>query len=331
MSLVTASCALKSIFHAGTDIEFHEDRLLCASITQGSPLFVYLDIPRGRNEDALLFGHTRWEYEAWLLYKNLGKCFYVKKEGEGKDPKKIIPLDKEVVSVRTEKDQLVFGVDWDAHDILVETDPIYADRTQKVEGAQIEYTVLPVKVHVGKKTIPGSAFYQHVAYVGEIRHPSSPSRLDFLRCGTSCYLWDRAGNFWFIEHLVSENVNSTFAVTQDPRGEWQETYEVNVTSPEIEQTAGGSHDTKISLMVDIPAWRMEAHLTSLRTGDALPESAGSPDQKEQSDSLEKMLEGFPDHPSLSETRLYQVEGSVQMENENRTVYGIVQFCCPKKR
>ena len=328
---LSVCCGLKVPFQGVTEVEYHEDRLVFSSVTEGSPLCVYLEVPRGLDKDVLLFQKTDWEYEGWLFYQNLWKCFYVSEKSEGKAPKNLVYPDKKVMAVWTEKDQLVFGGSVGEQEALIVTDPVYADRNRKLDGADINYTVVPVTLYLGKKMISGTGFYQHVAFAGKIRAPSSPTRIDFLKQGTFCYLWDRMGNFWYIECVHAAEGWTTFAATQDQRGGWREAYEVRLPPSGEGPFRAEAQDVKASWTVGIPGWRAEVTLSRITPEESVTGDGPVIEQGGENGSIRASLGRFADYRPLSGARWYMVKGALQTENEKRTVYGIVQSCCPKTR
>ncbi len=215
------SCGITSLVKPGTTIEYEEDRLLCMAMVQGSPLMVYVEIPREKKVDALVFRKVRWGYEAWLVQNDRAKCFYATRLRAKKDTRIIPSPDKHTIAAWTDKDQLVFGIGKYNQELLVVTDPIYADRNRRRGATSVEYTLVPTTLYFGKKVVSGSAFYQHRSFKGTVRDHGRSKAVASLTDGISCYLWDASGRIWYVEHLVGPNGDQgTFAVMQDQRGQW---------------------------------------------------------------------------------------------------------------
>lgn len=333
MAVFTSSCALKSLVHQGTDIRYEEDRLVCTAMTQGAPVMLSLGISRALNEDAVLFRKAHWGYEAWLFYKNVERCFYSKRVRAEKDSKKIPNPDKKTIAAWTDKDELVFGMGEEGREVLVVTEPIYADRSRRIGSALVDYTLVPVKLYFGKRLVEGSAFFQHVSHKGRVRRYIGPERVAFVKSGTACFLWDPSGGFWYIEQLVGEDdagARSAFATTQDRRGQWDETTEAEIVPVSRGDGSGGGE--RSAWHVSVPGWGLEADVASARLDRTAPGSSSGADGSggggyDGSGSLESLCEGLRAYPSPSRSRFRQVEGTLRIGRETRTVRGLVQSCC----
>ena len=333
VTMCTASCALRSLVHQGTEIRYEEDRLVCAAMTRGTPVMLSLDIARALNEDAVFFRKVHWGYEAWLFHKNVERCFYSKRVRAEKDTKKIPNPDKKTIAAWTEKDELVFGVGEEGREVLVVTEPIYAERSRRLGGASVDYTLVPVKLYFGKKVVQGSAFFQHVSYRGRVRRYAGPARVAFAKSGTSCFLWDPSGGFWYIEQLAGEGdekARSAFATTQDRRGQWDETTEAEIVPASRGDGSGGGEGS--AWHVRVPGWDMEADLAPVRLDTAASGSSAGIDPSgaegyEGPGALETFCEGLPAYPSPSRSRVRHVQGTLRIGKETKTVRGLLQSCC----
>jgi hypothetical protein len=325
--------------------------LFFLSAVQGNPVCLAVDINKRRSSSLFSSPKTKWRMNAWLLAP--GTATYL---GEQRDKSKqgvLAPVSrtKDELLFTTDKEEFLYYVPTDAGKILLLSDPLFADRARSGQGVEIRYGRMPAKLFCNNRTVEGNLFYQRWAWIDPPQRERKGPLAGLEPGGRIFAVWGPEGEFLYLEKggEGGQNGRAQFAVMQDRRGRWQETYQIRWTEPECafspDPCPGASEEFRLS----IPAWDVEGSLQKLEqvlvrteaTGeeDATAEGVPTDDAPGEGEATEGVAaEGDPLSQDAFWTSLRAIpqakgkgggsvefcllKGNIWVERNQRAVYGI---------
>ena len=166
---------------------------------------------------------------------------------------------KDELLFTTDKDEFLYYVPTETGKILLLTDPLFADRVRSGQDEEIRYGRMPAKIFCNNRTVEGTLFYQRWAWIDA---PQRKGKGPFFRPWTRRHSFCRVGpggEFLYLEKGggSEQGGKAQFAVMQDRRGRWQETYQIRWTEPECAFSLSPCPEESREFRLSIPAgmWR----------------------------------------------------------------------------
>jgi hypothetical protein len=188
---------------------------------------------------------------------------------------------------------------------------------------------MPAKLFWNNRTMEGNLFYARWTWIDP---PPKDRKGPFrgLEPGGRLFaVWGPQGEFLYMEKGGEGGLDgeTRFAVMQDRRGRWQETYQARWVEPECAFSTGPCEGESQKFRLGIPAWEVDGYLERLETvlipmdvtGEEVSQAtAVSPSQ----DPFWTSLQGVPQAKGRSQVEFCLLKGSIRVERNQRAVYGI---------
>ncbi len=328
------ACSKKQVIREDPPRAAVVETLVFLSAVQGNPVCMVVDIHKRRSSGLFSSADTKWRSKAWLI--SPGRSIYL---GARKGKSKRGPLapvswtKKDGLLFTTDKDEFVYYLPEDAAKILLLSEPLFADRVRSGQEEEIRYGRMPAKLFCNNRTVEGNLFYERWAWIDLPRQDTS-GPLAGLRPGGRIYaVWGPGGEFLYLEKRAEggQEDRAHFAVMQDRRGRWQETYQIRWTEPECAFSPDPCPEaSEEGFRLLIPAWDVEGSLKRLEEVSIPMDTAGGeapPPEGEQPsppslDIFWTSLGEIPQAKGQSKVDFCLLKGTIWVERNQRAVYGI---------
>ena len=171
---------------------------------------------------------------------------------------------KDELLFTTDKDEFLYYVPTETGKILLLTDPLFADRVRSGQDEEIRYGRMPAKLFCNNRTVEGTLFYQRWAWIDPPQQKRKGPFAGLEPGGRLFAVWGPGGEFLYVEKGGSgQGGKAQFAVMQDRRGRWQETYQIRWTEPECAFSPSPCPGESREFRLSIPAWDVEGSLEKL--------------------------------------------------------------------
>lgn len=332
--ILLCACSKKQIVREEPPRAAVAEMFLFLSAVQGNPLCTVFDMEKHRS--SRLFSSapkTGWRARSWLVSPGLA-TYLGSQKGKAKQGAMapVTSIEKSLFFT-TDKEEFLYYTPTEAGKILLLTDPLFADRVRGAQEEEIRYGRMPARLVCNNRTIQGSLFYQRWAWLDP---PERGRRGPFfgLQPGGSVFvLWGPGGEFLYLER-GGEGGEVLFAVMQDRRGRWQETYQVRWSEPECAFSSAPCPEGSGQFRVGIPAWEVDGTLARLDR-IAIPPKAAAEDgaaAEEEGEALEggsaaqetfwTLVGGIPQAKGDSPVDFCLLKGSLWVDKDQRAVYGL---------
>jgi hypothetical protein len=236
--------------------------------------------------------------------------------------------------------------------MLLLSDPIFADRVRSGQEEEIRYGRMPAKLLWNNRTVEGNLFYERWAWTDPLpRKRQGP--LIGVPPGNRIYaVWGPDGQFLYLEKEgeLGRGGKAVFAVMQDRRGRWQETYQVRWSEPACAFSSSPCAGESEAFQVTIPAWNIDGTLEKVTAVqvqlDAPPEADPSEAPEVPRDGPEERapnpadsasshaafwaaLQSIPQAKKSPPLEVCLMKGTIRVDKNTRAVYGIGLY--PKKQ
>lgn len=305
------------------------ESLVFLSAVQGNPLCLLVDIHQRRA--ASLFGSpkAKWQIYAWLVYPGASTQLCTKKGKTKKGTMAPVSWTNDKLLFTTDKEEFVFYDPLKPDKLLLLTDPIFADRVRSGEEEEIRYGRMPAKLFWNNRTIEGNLFYERRIWTEPPPHKRR-GPLVGLEPGDRIFaVWGPDGEFLYLEQGGAGEGEETarFAVMQDRRGRWQETYQARWTEPECAFTSTPCAGESESFRLSIPAWEVDGTLEKVtevlaQTDEPRPEPSPPADGLPPEGTFWTSLEGLPQAKHVAPVDFCLLRGNLQVQTNARAAYGI---------
>lgn len=322
--LLVCGCSKKQVIREEPPRALVEEALLFLSAVQGNPVCMVVDIDKRRSSSLFSSPNTKWRDNAWLISPGVTTYLGAQK-GKSKQGAlaPVFSADDKLLFT-TDKDEFLYYVPTSAEKILLLSEPLFADRVRSGEEEEIRYGRMPATLYLNNRTIEGRLFYERRAWV-ERPQKNRPGPFVGLEPGGRVFaLWGPGGEFLYLE-MAEESGKARFAVMQDRRGRWQETFQIQWTEPECafspESCSGGEGTFRLS----IPAWNVEGSLERLDQVRISTEAVGG-EAEEEGSAPERTfwtsLSAIPQAKGHRPAAFCLLKGSIWVEKSQRAMYGI---------
>jgi len=305
------------------------ESLFFLSAVQGNPLCMVVDIHKLRTKKLFSSAKTKWQLNVWLISPGTS-TYLCKKKGKSKRGT-MAPVywTNDKLLFTTDEDEFVFYDPSKKGKLLLKTDPIFADRVRSGQAEEIRYGRMPAKLLWNNRTVEGNLFYESWAWTDPpARKRKGP--LIALEPGDRIFaVWGPDGEFLYLEKGggIEGAGSAQFAVMQDRRGRWQETYQIRWREPECAFSSSpcAGESERFSLM--IPAWEVEGYLEKvtevLVQTDVSVDQASTPvDGISAQGDFWTSLRGISPTKGSTPVDFCLLKGSIRVQRNTRAVYGI---------
>jgi len=326
---VLSGCAGKRGATEGSEKRETAERLLFLANVQGNPICLFGSIQKMRVFPWMTSPRTRWRAHTWLVVPGAARTLFA--ESGKRKPPPSVPLTwtKDTLLFTTDQDRLVYFQPFLEEKLLLLSEGIFPERVRKSGDEDVHYSLLPCSVTWNNQDVQGRLFYQKQ----ERSAPSLPAgSLPWtgLSAGGRAYaIWVPGGVFVYLEEQGEGGGGSAVALMEDRRGRWQETYDVTISeaAPLLAEGAplpgapGG-------FRFEIPYWRIQGDLEVIPTDGRGKEEAGgvavaaAVPPAEGNRLLWASLDALPEPEGRSPVRFCLLKGSMLMDGETVSVYGV---------
>jgi len=323
-------CAGKTSVKDEVPGQVNGEYLLFFSAVQGNPLCMFVSIQKVRAPGVVRSPRTKWQVHAWTLTPGASRCLFTKTGKDKQDPMAPLFWKNDTLLFTTDQDQFVFFKPLGLHKLLLLTDTIFPGRVRRSGQEEIQYGLLPSTLYWNNLGVKGSLFFER-RVLSESASPATFLPLTGLKPGGKVFaLWSPDDIFLHIEKSPDADPgrSSFFALMQNRRGKWEETYDVTFREPACAfdpASCRGTEDDRFQL--DIPLWSMEGTMESLHEVRWGVEAKALEEGSEQKDEegrriLWTSLEALPDAIEGVPVDFCLLKGSLILERETKAVYGI---------
>jgi len=304
--------------------------MLFLSAVQGNPVCMVVDIEKRRASSLFRSSRTKWWLNAWMVTPG-NSTYLCRKKGKSKKGA-MAPLHykNKKLAFTTDKDEFLFYVPYDIGKFLLFTDPVFADRVRSGEEEEIRYGRMPARLFWNNRTVEGNLFYARWAWID----PPPKARKGPFRGlepgGRLFAVWGPQGEFLYLEKGGEGGWEgeTRFAVMQDRRGRWQETYQARWVEPECAFSDMPCEGESQRFRLQIPAWEVDGYLERLEAvlismdGTGGEEDSSAAEVSPTEDTFWKSLQDVPQAKGQSPVEFCLLKGSIRVERDQRAVYGI---------
>lgn len=348
---LVCACSKKQVIREEPPRAAVAEALVFLSSVQGNPVCMVFDIDKRRSSSLFSAPKTKWRMNAWLLSPGLSTYLGVEKGKSKKGALAPVHSTDATLVFTTDRDEFLYYTPTEAGKILLLTDPLFADRLRSGQEEEIRYGRMPARLICGNRTIEGSLFYGRWAWVDL---PEGGRKGPFFGVepgGALFLLWGPGGEFLLLEKGGGDGKSGgvRFAVMQDRRGRWQETYQIGWVDPECAFAPAPCPGDEGEFRLRAPAWDVEGLLNKLDQvalpteaagneapdEEELPEGNATPDEeaaREEDADVEEIsppqetfwsfLRGIPQAKGESPVDFCLLKGSLWIEKNQRVVYGV---------
>jgi len=241
------------------------EHLVFLATVQGNPLCVVVStqqvpVPRRSGEPK-----TRWEANAWMVLPGTSKRVYADRGKAEKESTTPLTLTEDNLLFTSDKDRFVFYHPSKADEFLLVTDPIFPDRVRGGGDEETKFGLQSATFYWNGKRIDGRFYY------GQRNMGSNPDQEAFLPLtglrseGKAYLLWSPGGGVLYLEEQSDggKQGRSFFAVMQDARGKWEETYDLEFTEPACAFTSSPCQGAAAKFRLNIPLWQVEGAMARM--------------------------------------------------------------------
>jgi hypothetical protein len=295
-----------------------------------------VDIDKRRKKRLFRAPRTKWQLHAWLASPGV-TTYLCKKKGKSKkgttDP---VFWANDKLLFTTDKDEFVFYDPLEAGKLLLMSDPIFADRVRSGQEEEIRYGRMPTKLFWNNRTVEGNLFYQRWAWTDRLPKKRKGPLVGLPKGNRMYALWGPDGEFLYLEKegAVGSEEGARFAVMQDRRGRWQETYKLEWSEPECAFSSSPCVGESEQFRLTIPAWSIDGTLvkvTQVQVQTDVPEQE-DPSLVEAASSQVAFwasLHGIEPEKKGPPLDVCLLKGTIRVERSTRAIYGIGLL--PKER
>ncbi len=353
------ACSKKQTIREDPPREAVVEALVFLSAVQGNPVCMVVDINKRRSSGLFTSPKTKWRSNAWLI--SPGHSTYLgSKKGTAKQGT-LAPVSstkKDGLLFTTDKDEFLYYLPKEAAKILLLSEPLFADRVRSGQDEEIRYGRMPAKLICNNRTVEGNLFYERWSWIDAPPQGRKGALAGLEPGGRIFAVWGPGGEFLYLEKKGGgQEGRAQFAVMQDRRGRWQETYQIRWTEPECAFSASPCPEaSEEGFRLLIPAWDVEGSLQRLDSVQIPKEAIGEEGETTEGETTEGEttegettedattegegpLEGEPPPPSTQDvfwTSLREIsqakgqsnvdfcllKGSIWVEKNQRAVYGV---------
>lgn len=327
--LLLVACSGKQAIREDPPRAAAAEALLFLSAVQGNPVCMVVDIDKRRASSLFSSPKTKWQMKAWMLSPGTATYLCTQKGKSKKGAMAPLHYRNKKLAFTTDKDEFLFYVPYDTGKFLLLTDPVFADRVRSGQKEEIRYGRMPAKLFWNNRTMGGNLFYERWAWIDP---PPKDRKAPFkgLEPGGRLFaVWGPDGEFLYLEKggEVGSGGEARFAVMQDRRGRWQETYQVRWVEPECAFSPSPCEGESQKFQLRIPAWEVDGTLERIDTVlipmDATGQEASTAaDVPPSQDTFWTSLHGVPPAKGQSPVEFCLLKGSIRVEKNQRAVYGI---------
>ena len=188
---------------------------------------------------------------------------------------------------------------------------------------------MPAKLFWNNRTVEGNLFYERWTWIDPPpRDRKGPFR-GLEPGGRLFVLWGPEGEFLYLEKggQAGWDGEPRFAVMQDRRGRWQETYQARWEEPPCAFSATPCEGESQRFLLQIPAWEVDGTLERLDavvtsgdvTGEDSSRGEGIPPSQ---DTFWTSLQSVPQAKGKNPVEFCLLKGNIRVEGNQRAVYGI---------
>ncbi len=330
--VLLCACSKKQIIREDPPRAAVVEALVFLSAVQGNPVCMVIDISKRRSSRLFSSPRTKWRMNGWLLSPGLATYLGIQKGKSKQGALAPVSSTKDELLFTTDKDEFLYYVPTEAGKILLLTDPLFADRVRSGQDEEIRYGRMPAKLFCNNRTVEGTLFYQRWAWIDPPQQKKRKGPFAGLEPGGRLFaVWGPGGEFLYVE-MGGGSGQAKFAVMQDRRGRWQETYQIRWTEPECAFSPSPCPGESQEFGLSIPAWDVEGTLQKLEqvliptvaTGaeGAISEGATTEGSSLPQDTFWTSLGSIPQAKGGGSVEFCLVKGNIWVEQNQRAVYGI---------
>ena len=311
-----------------TDIRASEYIFFYTAV-QGNPLCMIIAVQQIQVPKFFGDSKIKGKANAWLVSPGISKYIFSKKGKFRKDPGAPLNLVDDTLLLTTDKEEFAFYFPYEQEEYVILSNPIFLSRVRSDQGKEIRYGLMPARFLWKDRTIEGNLFYEQ-RELPETTQYASVSPFASLEPGARGYLlWAPDGEVLYLEKSgeIDHQGRARIALMQDRRGRWQETYDVDWQEPDCAFSSTPCSGEAGRFQLSIPLWDIEGQ------GDILSDLQGIMDVEEKEDPTPSddapspgafwtSLQQIPDNLDDSPLAFCLFKGSLRMDREIRTVYGI---------
>jgi hypothetical protein len=305
------------------------ETMLFLSAVQGNPVCMVLDIDKRRSRGLSSAPRTKWRMNSWLL--SPGTATYLGTQRGKAKRGTLSPVFhvKDELVFTTDKDEFLYYLPTQAGKVLLLSDPLFADRVRTGAEEEIRYGRMPAKLICRNRTVEGNLFYERWAWVDAPERDRQSPFGGLEPGGRMFVLWGPGGEFLYLERggEALQGSKATFAVMQDRRGRWQETYQIRWSEPECAFSTAPCEEASDAFRLSIPAWDVEGSLERLHQVQIPIQEAGEEDETVEEGSRPQetfwsSLREIPQAKGEGSARFCLLKGNIWVERNQRAVYGM---------
>ncbi len=308
----------------------HGEHLFFFSALQGNPLCMFFSAKQKGDPELTGPVPTSWQADAWVVGPGTSRHLFSKKRREKRDLGTPLYWTDDELWFNTDKDKFVFYHPLESGEILLLSEPIFADRVLKSGEKEVYYGLMSSALFLGGQKIEGRIFYERSDSITASKDVPFSSLTGLGPGGRSYLLWVPGGQFFYIEKKSRPEYGdrSCVALMQDRRGRWEETYHVKIDEPDCVASGTSCSENVEPLAFNISLWDVIVNLEVVpevpaarevqEVTDKKPETVSSPGTAGVWDALSTI----PDKAEKAPMQFFVLRGTLQNQRETKAVYGL---------
>ncbi len=335
LPLLIIGCAGKRTAEGDSRVQGSDESYFFFSAVEGRPLCLAVSIQKTLLPRLLTTDKTRWRVGSWVAFPGGARCLTTKKGKMKQAPTAPVQWIDDQLLFTSDKDRFVFY--WPAgknDELLLVTEPIFADRVRSGSGREIHYGRMSAEMHWDKRRIEGNLFYERRDLLGDSPHGAKRPPFGMEKGGRLFLIWVQDGECLYLEEGGGGGGEPIrLALMQDRRGRWQETNDAEWETPGCVFGAGPCPSGEAVFRFSVPLWSLQGALEVI-TGGVSGASEGAGEGEGEEEGLEEKgaapgtrsfwtsLEAAPEAKKCPPLSFCAFKGMLEIEGDRRTAYGI---------
>ena len=193
------ACSGKQVIREDPPRAASSESLLFLSAVQGNPVCMVVDISKRRASSLLTSPSTRWQLNAWLVSPGTSTYLCTKSGKSKKGALAPLHWKNRQLLFTTAKDEFLFYFPSEAGELLLLTDPLFADRVRGGQEEEIRYGRMPARIAWNNRTVEGNLYYERRAWLDLPAHDRRGPFMGLEPGGKIFVVWGPDGEFLYVE------------------------------------------------------------------------------------------------------------------------------------
>lgn len=325
-----AACLGKTGTGKDQQTRIHGENIFFFSAVQGNPLCMFFSSNQKAKSELTGPVPTSWQADAWMVGPDISRHLCLKKGKDKRDPATPLFWKDDELWFNTDKDKFVFYHPLESGEVLLLSEPIFADRVLKSGDNEIYYGLMSSALFVGGQKIEGRIFCERSQFISAAKDAPLPPVTGLGPGGRAYLFWVPGGQFFYVakKSLQEYGDRSDVALMQDRRGRWEETYQVRIDEPACVNTLSPCSESAEPFLFEVSLWDVTVSLESVPEVPSAKKATELADNEAAANASPGIagvwdtLSTIPDKAEAAPLEFFVLRGTLKTQRETKAVYGL---------